>query len=49
MRAGGGKPVFEGPAWNGCTADMVRTAKAHAYLVLQTNFYSHVDALAEQV
>lgn len=46
--ASGGKAAFEGPAWNSCTADMVRAAKAHAYLVLQTNFFERVHGLQQQ-
>jgi Acyl-CoA oxidase len=47
--ASGGKPAFEGAAWNSCTADMVRAAKAHAYLALQTNFFDCVHGLQQQV
>lgn len=49
MKAGGGKPAFSGAAWNGCTADLIRTAKAHAYLVLQHTFYAHVQGLQKKV
>lgn len=47
--SGGGALHFEGPAWNGCTVDMIRLAKAHAYLILQTNFVSHIAALKQKV
>ena len=47
--ASGGKPAFEGPAWNGCTADMVRAARAHAHLVLQANFFDRVAGLQQEV
>jgi len=49
IAAGGGKPAFEGAAWNGCTADLIRTAKAHAYLVLHHTFYAHVQGLQKKV
>lgn len=48
-KASGGKPAFEGPAWNGCTADMVRAARAHAHLVLQANFFDRVAGLQQEV
>lgn len=47
--SGGGALQFEGPAWNGCTVDMIRLAKAHAYLILQANFVSHIAALKRKV
>ena len=47
--ASGGKPAFEGPAWNGCTTDMVRAARAHAHLVLQANFFDRVAGLQQEV
>lgn len=47
--ANGGKPAFDGDAWNGCLMDMVRLAKAHAYLVLQHTFVTHVRDLRVSV
>lgn len=47
--SGGGALQFEGPAWNGCTVDMIRLAKAHAYLILQANFVSHIQSLKRKV
>ncbi|KAK9824680.1 hypothetical protein WJX72_012328 [[Myrmecia] bisecta] len=45
---GGGKLAFEGPAWNACTVDMIRLARAHSLLVLYSNFADSVKQLASQ-
>lgn len=47
--ANGGEPAFVGEAWNGCLMDMVRLAKAHAYLVLQHTYAAHVRDLQDKV
>lgn len=48
--AGGGRNLqFEGPAWNSSTVDLIRLAKAHGYLVLVQNFFTHVEGLRQKV
>ena len=46
--SGGATLHFEGPAWNGRTVDLIRLAKAHAYLILHSNFVSHIAALKQK-
>lgn len=39
---GNGHLTFEGPAWNSCTVDLIRAAKAHCAVVLQQTFVDYV-------
>ena len=47
--ASGGAPVFEGPAWNSNTVDLIRLARAHCLLVLHRTFADSVQRLGDEV
>jgi len=46
VKSGGGKMVFEGPAWNSVTVAQIRLAKAHCETVLFSTFADTVGQLA---
>lgn len=47
--AGDGQVVFEGPAWNSNTVDLIRLARAHCFFVLHRTFADSVQRLSNEV